>query len=126
MKRKHIVLCLVMILTMLVFTGCGSKEEKGDKRFTYDWKIYSIESNGKTTYIEAHTIYGPKFSSSDGVTCVFSNNGKDHNGTLTKLDEDLYSLEFEDSKADTKVEISEDTMTLTINDKMVLVFKRAD
>lgn len=49
MNRKNISLCIVMIFSMFVFAGCIGAKDEGDKRFTYDWKAYSMTNNGLTT-----------------------------------------------------------------------------
>ena len=109
---------------MFVFTGCGSTKDNGDKRFTYDWKISSMTNRTDTIYFSENEPLAPEFSSSDGISCVFTNNGKSHNGTIEKKEEDIYTIKFEDSNALMEAEISEDTLTITINDgAMILVFK---
>ena len=126
MKKKHVLVFMMLVLAMFMFAGCADKKENGDKRFTYNWYIYSITSEGKTTYFIEDEPFVPEFSSSDGVTCTFKNKGKSHKGTITKIEENRYDIDLEDSNARMEAEISEDTLTLTLNDKMVLVFKRAD
>ena len=126
MKKKPVLVLVMLVLAVFTFAGCADKKEKCDKRFTYNWYIYSITSEGKTTYFIEDEPFVPEFSSSDGITCTFKNKGKSHKGTITKIEENRYDIDLEDSNARMEAEISEDTLTLTLNDKMVLVFKRAD
>lgn len=127
MNKKSIVLCIIMMFMLFVFAGCGSTKEAGDIRFTYDWKLYSITDEKGTIVYSDYDIFAPKFSSSNGITCTFTNNGKSHNGTLEKKDDNNYTIRFDDTDVPMDAEITDDTLTLTIKDgAMVLVFKLDD
>lgn len=125
MNKKNVVVYGILMLTMLVFAGCKGAGDEADKRFTYDWELYSITSDGKTVvYTEQDQAFAPEFSSSDGVTCTFTNKGNEHKGTIEKKEGSLYTIQFEDSSASMEAELTDDTLTLTINGgSMVLLFK---
>lgn len=120
----------MLVCAMLLCVGCSDKKNdkiKGDERFTYDWYMYSLTGDKGTTYSSQGDPYAAKFESSDGESCVFTNNGKPHNGTLTKIEGNRYNLVFDDSKAHVEAEISDDTLTIDFsNGKIVVVFKRAE
>ncbi|MBO5509301.1 MAG: hypothetical protein J5962_02455 [Lachnospiraceae bacterium] len=125
MNKMSVVLCVAIMLAMLVFTGCGSAKGGSDKRFTYDWKLYSITSGGTTMTYSENDPLAPAFSSSDGITCTLTNKGKAHQGTIEHKEGNLYIITLNDSDTLVEAEISDDTLTITLGGKMVLVYKTA-
>lgn len=125
MNKMSVVLCVAIMLAMLVFTGCGSAKGGSDKRFTYDWKLYSITSGGTTMTYSENDPLAPAFSSSDGITCTLTNKGKTHQGTIVHKEGNLYIIKLNDSDTLVEAEISDDTLTITLGGKMVLVYKTA-
>lgn len=114
---------MIVVFSMFVFAGCAGINNKGDKRFTYDWKAYSMTNNGSTMYIHETDPVIPEFSSSDGKTCIFTNNGKSLSGTIEKKEGNRFNIKLE-TDVIIEAEISEDTLTLSFNrGQIILVFK---
>jgi len=127
MRKKQTILILMTAVICLVFamTGCGSAQavsldESGNAPITSAWKLVQFTVNGKVTKMADEPWWvkvmlndkNPKFSSSDGVKCVFSNNGKSHEGQMT-LEDGVYNIAFGNAEASMEAVISGKTLVIT-------------
>lgn len=132
MKKKLFTTLCCALLTAGLLCGCGRDgEAKGgtaDSALASDWELASFTVNGETTnaadMVPEVRKKAPGFTCSDGVNCVFSNNGKDHPGTV-KEENGKYVIEFDDTDQDMICTIDGDTLTI-VNSKgtVTTVFKK--
>jgi len=117
-----IVCCVLAISSLLA--GCGNSTKK---IFAKDWELVEFTVKGTTTKaadLDAETKkLAPTFRSEDGKSCVFSNNGKDHAGTI-KEDNGQYVISFGDTSVTMTAVVNGDRLTLT-NSKgtLTLIFQ---
>jgi len=102
--KRVAVVCMVLAMHCVLW-GCGnSTDADGRALITSKWVLVEWTVNGKTTVIKDDPIAAltvdkqPAFSSSDGSSCVFSNNGKSHKGTLEYQGDGKYRVSFTDVK----------------------------
>ena len=96
--RRLLLGCMLLAMLSLM-CGCGSSPD-GGVPINSKWELVQWTVNGKTTVVKDNPIAKltadkqPAFSSSDGSSCVFSNNGKSHKGTLEYKGEGKYRVTF--------------------------------
>ena len=105
--KKYLSILIAMLATIICF-GCGSATTytNGNADITSDWKLLEMTTSSGTTVIANDPLIlqiyfankNPSFKSYDGVTAVFSNNGKSHDATLNLLDDGRYQIDFSTGK----------------------------
>lgn len=93
---KKIICALMTFVCLIAMIGCGSTENASDAEITSNWKLVSLclAGENKTDYETLHSANSPKFHTDNGVDCTFSNNGKEHNGTIT-FDGEKYIIDLD-------------------------------
>ena len=129
-KKYLLITVLLVCLAMIVMTGCGSSavqyDDNGNASITSKWHLVQFTVNGETTVVADQPWWikvmfrdkNPAFSSSDGISCVFSNNGKPRNGRMSFSD-GVYHIAFSDTKVGMEATITGSKMVL-VNDKGTL------
>ena len=101
---KRVILGCVMLVRISLLCGCGGAAEGEETPITSKWELVQWTIDGKTTVIKDDPIAKlatdkhPAFSSSDGSSCIFSNNGKTHKGTLEYEGDGRYTARFPNLK----------------------------
>lgn len=131
---KRILCALLVVMMLLTLTACGGKstseiqrDDDGNALITSDWNLTAITSKmGVTEYKgNAFKKKKPSFHTDDGVNFVFTNNGKEHTGTLVEED-GYYSMNFNDSESPMEIRIKGDFMEIQLpesNSKIIMTFE---
>lgn len=126
MKKTSFLILSCLFIAFCLLTGCG-KGDTQKKTFAKDWELVEFTVRGTTTKAselepEVRKI-APAFRCEDGKNCVLSNNGKDHEGTITE-ENGQYFLSFGDSSAKLTAVVSGDVLTISeVEGKLSFVFK---
>ena len=102
-RGRRVILWFMLLMMISLFGGCGSAPED-ETPITSKWELVEWTIGGKTTVIKDDPIANlttdmlPAFSSSDGSSCVFSNNGNTHKGTLEYEGNGKYKATFSNLK----------------------------
>jgi len=126
MRKKLLVLLSAAVLSLAVF-GCAAADNDNaaspspDENtqaadIASDWELVEFTVNGETTTadeLDDVADIAPAFTCTDGTSCVISNNGSDHPGTLTLVEDGQYTISFDDTEHDMTAQITGDTLTLT-------------
>ena len=133
-KRMKGALLCCMLFTLCFLCGCGGKktDEAGNAVIQSDWEFAESTINGSTLNVENDSDamkeftadVTPTFECSDDMHCVFTLNGKFHDGTVTEESTGRYRIDFYDNYKSFLVEIVGNCMTFR-NEKgnVSLVFK---
>ena len=123
-----------MILVLCLLCGCGGKmtDANGNAVIQSDWEYVESTVNGNTLNVENDSTamkefmadVTPTFECSDDMHCVFTLNGKFHDGTVKEEGTCRYRIDFYDNYKAFLVEIVGERMTFR-NEKgnVSLVFK---
>ena len=123
-----------MILVLCLLCGCGGKmtDANGNAVIQSDWEFAESTINGSTLNVENDSAVmkefmadvTPTFECSDDMHCVFTLNGKFHDGTVKEEGAGRYRIDFYDNYKAFLVEIAGERMTFR-NEKgnVSLVFK---
>ena len=130
---KGALLCC-MFLSLCLLCGCGGKKTDagGNAVIQSEWEFAESTINGSTLNVEDDSAamkeftadVTPTFECSDDMHCVFTLNGKYHDGTVTEEGTGRYRIDFYDKYKSFLVEIVGERMTFR-NEKgnVSLVFK---
>ena len=114
MKKRLLLVCCVLCM-VLGLCACGDKKSS-DAAITSTWKVTEITTNGETRRAEDFTSDAkdilPAITCNDESSCVFSVNGKSHNGKLEKISDNHYTIIYDDTDV---------TMDAQINGKVLTV-----
>jgi len=145
MKNKKLLLAVgSMMLAGLLLFGCGDKdaavqsgndaaateaENADDAAITAKWTLVEFTTESGTTKYEdlseADQAISPKFRTEDGKTCVFSLEGKDHNGTITEKD-GTYVIAYDDTDRTMIATIKGKEMTIVNDTGTLTIIFRAE
>ena len=99
-------------------------ESADDAAITAKWTLVEFTTQSGTTKYEELSEEdqkaAPAFRTEDGKTCVFSLDGKDHNGTITEKD-GTFVITYDDTDKTMIATIKGNEMTI-VNDEGTLTF----
>ncbi|MCR5209831.1 MAG: hypothetical protein K6C99_06450 [Lachnospiraceae bacterium] len=128
MKKRTCTMLAGATLLVCLISGCG-QTQKNDSELAADWELVEFTVKGETTrtedLLESVRKKAPAFRCDDGVNCVFSNNGKDHPGTISEKD-GQYVISYEDTDEIMTVERSGNELTLVNGKGTVTVVFRTE